>query len=82
MIEVDCFCGCVYSFSGDVGACPGCGECATFPRVTTAEARQMRSELDAVINRPGTPTVTEATLPEFVLERAERGVGGRRSSMR
>jgi hypothetical protein len=29
MADVACFCGCVYSFDGDAGACPGCGEVAT-----------------------------------------------------
>jgi hypothetical protein len=26
MINVVCFCGCAYSFPGDVGSCPQCGE--------------------------------------------------------
>lgn len=26
MTDVACFCGCCYSFVGDVGACPRCGE--------------------------------------------------------
>jgi hypothetical protein len=81
MIEVDCFCGCVYAFSGDIGVCPKCGECATFPCVTTAEARQMRRELGAVIDRSGTLTIPEATLPERSSAR-RRGVSGGRSSMR
>ena len=29
MADVACFCGCVYYFEGDAGACPGCGEVAT-----------------------------------------------------
>jgi hypothetical protein len=29
MTDVACFCGCVYSFYGHAGACPGCGEVAT-----------------------------------------------------
>jgi hypothetical protein len=55
MTDVACFCGCVYSFCGDIGVCPGCGEYATFSGVTTAEARQMRRELDAVLH----PTAAE-----------------------
>jgi hypothetical protein len=38
MAEVACFCGCLYSFDGDAGACPRCGECATVatgPRLGT-----------------------------------------------
>ena len=29
MAEVACYCGCSYSFYGDAGACPHCGEVAT-----------------------------------------------------
>jgi hypothetical protein len=29
MTDVACFCGCVYSFQGVEGACPGCGEIAS-----------------------------------------------------
>ena len=29
MAEVACYCGCSYSFYGDAGACPRCGEVAT-----------------------------------------------------
>jgi hypothetical protein len=29
MTDVACFCGCLYSFDGDAGACPRCGEHAT-----------------------------------------------------
>jgi hypothetical protein len=29
MAQVACFCGCLYSFDGDGGACPKCGEYAS-----------------------------------------------------
>ena len=32
MIDVACFCGCSYSFEGDTGACPECGEPVAFRR--------------------------------------------------
>ncbi len=48
MTNVACFCGSVYSFSGDIGACPECGEYASFTRVSTEEERQMRDELALV----------------------------------
>jgi hypothetical protein len=35
MTDVACFCGCLYSFDGDAGACPRCGEVTT---VRTAAA--------------------------------------------
>ena len=36
MADVACFCGCVYFFDGDAGACPGCGEVATLTVGTPA----------------------------------------------
>ncbi len=35
MADVACFCGCCFSFVGDVGACPECGDAVT---LTTASA--------------------------------------------
>jgi predicted ATP-dependent serine protease len=71
MIDVSCFCGCVYSFRGDIGVCPQCGEYATFSRVTTAEAWQMRHELDGVLD-PST-----AELPGVTSEQTARKPTGR-----
>jgi hypothetical protein len=31
MIDVICFCGCSYSFAGDAGSCPDCGELVSIP---------------------------------------------------
>lgn len=67
MTNVACFCGCVYSFSGAVGACPNCGEYTTFTSVGVEEERQMRRELDAVL-RPhaelaGSPLSGPAAAP-------------------
>ena len=54
MIDVACLCGCAYSFSGDLGVCPECGEHVAFGHVPIDEERQMRRELDAVLqNRDG-----------------------------
>ena len=44
MADVACFCGCVYYFDGDAGACPGCGEVATL-RVGRASVGTERVEL-------------------------------------
>jgi len=49
-MDVACFCGCSYSFDGDLGACPACGEYVTLRRVSEAEARQMRAELDLLLS--------------------------------
>jgi hypothetical protein len=47
MTDVACFCGCLYSFDGDAGACPRCGEYATIrtrPAVTSTEGGQPREQ--------------------------------------
>jgi hypothetical protein len=38
MADVSCFCGCCYSFTGDIGICPQCGEHVTMTRVSPEEA--------------------------------------------
>lgn len=47
MAEVACFCGCFYSFDGDGGACPQCGEYAS---VRTAPALRSSGR-----SQPGQP---------------------------
>lgn len=42
MTDVACFCGRCYSFWGDAGVCPGCGECAALDGVSAAEVRGVR----------------------------------------
>jgi hypothetical protein len=37
MIDVVCFCGCSYSFLGDAGACPDCGEVASMPSTGSSD---------------------------------------------
>jgi hypothetical protein len=48
MINVVCYCGCAYSFAGDVGSCPQCGEHVFFTRGSDAE-RHGREETIAQI---------------------------------
>lgn len=49
MTDIACFCGCLYSFDGGAGACPGCGECAAvptgsaLPRSGRGQPREQRS---------------------------------------
>ncbi len=47
MTDVACFCGCLYSFDGDAGACPRCGEYATVrtgPADTCTKGGQPREQ--------------------------------------
>jgi hypothetical protein len=49
MTDVVCFCGCCYSFDGEVGVCPLCGEYVgltgvSVPEVTVLRARYVSLE--------------------------------------
>lgn len=48
-MDVACFCGCRFSCAGDLGTCPGCGEYAGLSRVSDADEKQMRAELDLLL---------------------------------
>jgi hypothetical protein len=48
-MDVTCFCGCRFSCAGDLGTCPGCGEYVSLKRVSDAEEKQMRAELDLLL---------------------------------
>ena len=48
-MDVACFCGCRFSCAGDLGTCPGCGEYVSLSRVSDAEEKQMRAELDLLL---------------------------------
>lgn len=52
MTEVACFCGWCYSFQGDIGACPQCGEYTSFSRASHEEEQQMHAELDVILTAP------------------------------
>ena len=49
MIDVACFCGCRFSCAEDYGTCPGCGEGLSLSRVSEADEKQMRDELERVL---------------------------------
>ncbi len=51
MTDVACFCGCLYSFSGEVGVCPKCGDYASLTCVSPEVEEQMRREL-ALLTSP------------------------------
>ena len=44
MIDVACFCGRRYSFSGDTGVCPHCGEWVTAARPSVEDEQHKRDE--------------------------------------
>jgi hypothetical protein len=41
MIDVVCFCGNSYSFIGNGGACPRCGELVTMPSASADQTRRL-----------------------------------------
>ncbi len=51
MTDVACFCGCLYSFPGEVGVCPKCGEYACLTVVSPEVEEQMRRELALLTNQ-------------------------------
>jgi hypothetical protein len=51
MINVACFCGCSYSFTGDAGVCPQCGEAVTFTGAPVTEAQDQRDQLGRLSKR-------------------------------
>jgi transcription initiation factor IIE alpha subunit len=51
MIEVICFCGSAYSFAGDAGACPQCGEQVSFARASNAQPQEIEDRLDHLSTR-------------------------------
>ena len=48
-MDVACFCGCRFPCAADLGTCPGCGEYVSLKRVSDAEEKQMRAELDLLL---------------------------------
>ena len=58
MVDGACFCGCRYSFTGDVGACPQCGEYVTMTRASIEDEQQMGDELNVLLASPNAPTLT------------------------
>jgi hypothetical protein len=56
MINVVCYCGCAYSFTGDVGSCPRCGEHVSFTRAYEPDERQETiAKIVARASRRSTP---------------------------
>lgn len=51
MTDVACFCGYLYSFPGEVGVCPKCGEYASLTGVSPEVEEQMRRELALLTNQ-------------------------------
>lgn len=74
MAEVACYCGCSYSFYGDAGACPHCGEVATLrTRPVPAGTVPASAVLAGTVWDDETPTRDEATdIVEPTTRRAPR----------
>lgn len=62
MIDVVCFCGFGYSFAGEDGACPRCGEYIAMTRASAADEQQMRDDSHCS-SRELSPRVTAGAHP-------------------
>jgi hypothetical protein len=51
MINVVCYCGCAYSFAGDVGRCPQCGEHVSFSRRPGADPVDKQETIAKIVAR-------------------------------
>jgi hypothetical protein len=65
MIDVACFCGTSFSFDGDLGACPRCGDVVNLAGAFPAAERRMLEELDKL--------APERHAAEVVVARAAHG---------
>jgi hypothetical protein len=52
MTGVACFCGTSFSFEGDLGACPECGEVVNLVGAFPAAERRLLKELDRLAAEP------------------------------
>jgi hypothetical protein len=59
MTDVACFCDCFFSFDGDAGACPKCGEVASVTGLPVPESSRR--------NRPETPDAETVSCPRYPL---------------
>lgn len=66
MIDVACFCGTSFSFDGDLGACPKCGDVVNLAGAFPAAERRMLEELDSLASKPQ----AEVALPSAAHGRA------------
>lgn len=73
MTDVACFCGTSYSFDGDLGVCPKCGEGVNMVSAFPAAERGMQDELEAMREKSALRSVPPATGLADLLARASRG---------
>ena len=59
MIDVVCFCGCRYSFTGDGGACPNCGEPVSLGVAAAENARESDAQLEQLVTRAASQLAEE-----------------------
>jgi hypothetical protein len=48
-MDVACFCAGRFAVTGALGVCPDCGEFVSLSRVSEAEEKRMRAELDLLL---------------------------------
>lgn len=76
MIEVACFCGCLFLFNGGAGACPRCGEVASVTAGPALDSSgRNRAEIPvAVMDGIGRNGQTPGACPERAAAGAPAGI--------
>jgi hypothetical protein len=69
-MNVACFCGCCFSFAGDLCACPACGEYVTVSGVSGLEEDEMRAEVELLLIHHAAGSDPEPSCPPNSAEHA------------
>lgn len=49
---VNCYCGCVFSITGEISQCPYCGEPSVLPNLSDEDVDLLRADLDLMLKYP------------------------------
>jgi hypothetical protein len=74
MMDVACFCGCCFSPTSDLCACPACGEYVTLRHASEADEKEMRAELDLLLMHGANGSHPETSSLPASIERAPTSV--------
>jgi hypothetical protein len=69
-MDAVCFCGCGFSFPGDLCASPACGEYVSLSHASEVEEKETRAELDLLLMHGAARSQSEPSRPPQSVERA------------